>query len=255
MKYCKKCTMPDTRPGITFDENGVCSACNHYAHRKDVDWDARWKEFEAMCDKYRGCNGPGGYDCAVAVSGGKDSHFQVYMLKEVMRMNPILFSVEDNFPMTEAGKHNLKNISEEFGCTIISCKPNIKAQKTLMRTFFEKYGKPTWYVDRLIYTFPLHMAAKFNTPFLCYGENVSFEYGGNADVETYSAKDQIENGVAVGFPKEELLGYGVSENDLILTEAPSAEELARLDPFYMSYFVPWNSYKNYQIAKEHGSMT
>ena len=47
--------MPDTRPGITFDENGVCSACNHYAHRKDVDWDARWKEFEAMCDKYRGC--------------------------------------------------------------------------------------------------------------------------------------------------------------------------------------------------------
>ena len=39
------------------------------------------------------------------------------------------------------------------------------------------------------------------------------------------------------------MGYGVSENDLILTEAPSAEELARLDPFYMSYFVPWNSYE------------
>ena len=56
-----------------------------------------------------------------------------------------------------------------------------------MRKFFEKYGKPTWYVDRLIYTFPLHMAAKFNTPMLCYGENVSFEYGGNADKETYSA--------------------------------------------------------------------
>ena len=86
------------------------------------------------------------------------------MLKEVMHMNPILFSVEDNFPMTQAGIHNLKNISEEFGCTIISCKPNIKVQKVLMRKFFEKYGKPTWYVDRLIYTFPLHMAAKFNTP-------------------------------------------------------------------------------------------
>ena len=35
--------------------------------------------------------------------------------------------------MTQAGIHNLKNISEEFGCTIISCKPNIKVQKTLMR--------------------------------------------------------------------------------------------------------------------------
>ena len=176
MRYCKKCTMPDTRPGITFDAEGVCSACRHYENRKNVDWDARFKEFEAYCDKYRGMNGPGGYDCAVAVSGGKDSHFQVWMLKEVMHMNPILFSVEDNFPMTQAGIHNLKNISEEFGCTIISCKPNIKVQKVLMRKFFEKYGKPTWYVDRLIYTFPLHMAAKFNTPMLCYGENVSFEY-------------------------------------------------------------------------------
>ena len=208
MRYCKKCTMPDTRPGITFDSEGVCSACRHYENRKNVDWDARFKEFEAYCNKYRGMNGPGGYDCAVAVSGGKDSHFQVWMLKEVMHMNPILFSVEDNFPMTQAGIHNLKNISEEFGCTIISCKPNIKVQKVLMRKFFEKYGKPTWYVDRLIYTFPLHMAAKFNTPMLCYGENVSFEYGGNADKETYSAMDQIENGVAVGMPMEELLGDG-----------------------------------------------
>ena len=140
MRYCKKCTMPDTRPGITFDAEGVCSACRHYENRKNVDWDARFKEFEAYCDKYRGMNGPGGYDCAVAVSGGKDSHFQVWMLKEVMHMNPILFSVEDNFPMTQAGIHNLKNISEEFGCTIISCKPNIKVQKVLMRKFFEKYG-------------------------------------------------------------------------------------------------------------------
>ena len=252
MRYCKKCTMPDTRPGITFDEQGVCSACRHYENRKNVDWDARFQEFEKFCDKYRGMNGPGGYDCAVAVSGGKDSHFQVWMLKEVMHMNPILFSVADNFPMTQAGIHNLKNISEEFGCTIISCKPNIRAQKILMRKFFEKYGKPTWYVDRLIYTFPLHMAAKFNTPMLCYGENVSFEYGGCSDQETYSAMDQIENGVAVGFPLEELVGDGVTENDLCLTMAPSAEERARLDPFYMSYFVPWNSYKNYQIAKAHG---
>ena len=238
MKYCKKCTMPDTRPGITFDEEGVCSACRHYESRKHVDWDARWKEFEALCDKYRGCNGPGGYDCAVAVSGGKDSHFQVYVLKELMHMNPILFSVEDNFPMTQAGRHNLQNISEAFGCTIISCKPNIRAQKTLMRAFFEKYGKPTWYVDRLIYTFPLHMALKFNTPLLCYGENVSFEYGGSADAETYSARGQIENGVAVGFPDEELLGYGVTENDLALTKAPDAEELATLDPFYAMEQLP-----------------
>lgn len=48
MKYCTKCVMPSTRPGITFDEDGVCSACRNYEHRNLVDWNARWEEFKAI---------------------------------------------------------------------------------------------------------------------------------------------------------------------------------------------------------------
>lgn len=252
MLYCKKCVMPSTRPGITFDEEGVCSACQSYERRAAIDWDMRWKELEALCDKYRGCNGDG-YDCAVAVSGGKDSHFQVHLMKNVLKMNPVLFTVEDNFQMTEAGKHNLKNISEEFGCSIFSLKPDIRAQKKLMRYMFEKYGKPTWYIDRLIYTYPLHMALKFNTPLLVYGENVSYEYGGADYEETYSAKSQLNNGVATGISDEELISNaGVTVHDLYMTKAPTLEEMNQLDPMYVSYFVPWNSFANYEFAKKHG---
>ncbi|MEA5060475.1 MAG: hypothetical protein VB049_10660 [Candidatus Pelethousia sp.] len=46
-------------------------------------------------------------------------------------MSPILFSVEDNFPMTDAGIYNQKNISEVFGCNIISLKPGIRTEKSL----------------------------------------------------------------------------------------------------------------------------
>lgn len=163
MRYCKKCVMPDTRPGISFNEEGICSACQAHERKKTVDYAGRMEELKKICENYRGMNGTG-YDCAIAVSGGKDSHFQVHMMKEVLGMNPILFSVEDNFPMTEAGRHNLRNISEEFGCPIISLKPDIKTQKKLMRRTFEEFGKPTWFIDRLIYTYPLSMALKFNTP-------------------------------------------------------------------------------------------
>ncbi|MEG0725235.1 MAG: N-acetyl sugar amidotransferase, partial [Mucinivorans sp.] len=158
--------MPSTRPGITFNEEGICSACQSYANRKNTDWDKRWQELETLCNKYRGSNGPSGYDCMIAVSGGKDSHFQVYLFKEVLKMNPLLVTVEDNFPMTDAGKHNIHNISESFGCDVIAMKPNIKAQKAAMKYTFEKYGKPTYFIDRYIYTYPLHMALKFNTPLL-----------------------------------------------------------------------------------------
>jgi len=252
MRYCKKCVMPDTRPGISFNEEGICSACQSYDRRKNINWEERWKEFEAICDKYRGMNGDG-YDCAIAVSGGKDSHYQVHLMKNVMHMNPILFSVEDNFKMTEAGKHNIKNISEEFGCNIISLKPDRRAQKKLMRYMFEKYGKPTWYIDRLIYTYPLMMATRFNTPLLVYGENVSYEYGGADCVETYSAKDILKNGVATGISEEELINNtGVTSQDLAFTRAPELTDLDRLDPIYISYFVPWNSFYNYELAKKHG---
>lgn len=252
MKYCKKCVMPDTRPGIKFNSEGICSACQSYERRKQVDWEQRFRELEDLCNKYRSMNGTS-YDCAIAVSGGKDSHYQVYMMKEVMKMNPILFSVEDNFKMTEAGKHNIKNISEAFGCNIVSLKPDLRAQKKLMRYTFENYGKPTWFIDRLIYTFPMHMALRFNTPLLVYGENVSYEYGGSDYQETYSARNQLNNGVASDIPIGELLQIdGVTEQTLEMTKAPSLEGLLKLDPMYLSYFVPWSSVTNYELAKRKG---
>ncbi|MDD5064861.1 MAG: N-acetyl sugar amidotransferase, partial [Phycisphaerae bacterium] len=41
MRYCKKCAMPDTRPGSIFDKEGVCRACRNYENRKTINWDER----------------------------------------------------------------------------------------------------------------------------------------------------------------------------------------------------------------------
>ncbi len=252
MDYCKKCVMPRTRPGISFNEEGTCSACQAFENRTNIDFNKRREELKKLCDRYRGMNGPQGYDCMIAVSGGKDSHFQVHIMKEEMGMNPLLVTVEDNLPMTEAGMHNIKNISEEFGCDIISMKPNIKAQKIIMRKTFEKYGKPTYFIDRFIYTYPLHMAVKFNTPLLVYGENVNYEYGGAQSRETPSAKEQIDNGVASGIDLKELLDEGITAKDLVLFNPPSQQELDRLTPIYLSYFIEWSSYGNYIFSKSRG---
>lgn len=250
MKFCKRCIMPDTRPHITFND-GVCIACQNNEKKKTIDWNARYKELEAICDKYRRKN-DGVYDCIIAVSGGKDSHYQVHVMKELMGMNPLLITVEDLFTMTEAGKHDIQNISEAFGCNVISFKPNRRAAKILARYMFENYGRPQWYVDRLLYTVPLYYAAALNIPFLVYGENVSYEYGGIDDEETYSARRQVFNGVAPDMSLDELVAAGVPLDELAYLEAPSRELLDKLDPIYLSYFVEWNSVKNYEFAKRRG---
>ena len=58
--------MLDARPGMLFNEDGICSACYHYENRKNIDWDQRYSELERLCDKYR--RDDGNYDCIVTVS-------------------------------------------------------------------------------------------------------------------------------------------------------------------------------------------
>ena len=65
--------------------------------------------------------------------------------------------------------------------------------------------------------------------------------------------EQLYNGVALGIDDDELInGAGVSKQDLYMCQAPSEEEMEKLDPIYISYFVPWNSFENYEFAKRHG---
>ena len=251
MKYCKKCLMPDTRPGIKFDSNGVCVACINYAKQKTTNWEQRFDELKTICDKYRGCNGKG-YDCAIAVSGGKDSHFQTYIMKEVLKMNPLLLSV-GNIDWTETGRRNLENLSDAFGCDIITFQPNRRVARIMFKKALEKIGSPSWYLDSLIYAFPVSMTMKMGIKLLVYGEDINYTYGGKQGVEKPSAINQVENDV-VKPVWGEWLDDEITEEDLASTRVPSAEEcnVYGLEAIYLSYFVPWNSVHNYEIAKQWG---
>src|SRR3972149_4232739 len=137
--------MPDTRPGIRFNNQNICLACINYEKQKSTDWTKRMKELEDLCSKYRGTNG-NNYDCAIAVSGGKDSHFQTYYMKEVMKMNPILLTV-GNLDWTETGRQNLENLSDTFGCDVIQFQPNRKVARIMVKKAFQEIGSPSWYMD------------------------------------------------------------------------------------------------------------
>lgn len=252
MKRCKKCLMPDTRPGITFID-GVCVACINYEKQRATDWKKRWKELETLCDRYRGCNG-NSYDCAIAVSGGKDSHFQVYVMKVLLKMNPVLLAV-GNTDWTETGKRNIENISETFSCDIVQLNPNRNVSRIMSKKAFIELGSPTWYADALIYAYPYRMAMNLGTRLLVYGENVNYTYGGKFNEETPSAMMQPLNDVV----KPVDLSLWTSDGQVTVEELESARQptfeeckKAELEPIYLSYFVPWDSHHNYEVAKRWG---
>ena len=254
MKYCSECLMPDTRPGIKFID-GVCVACIHYKKQKETNWDNRKQELEILCDKYRTSN-RNEYDCAIAVSGGKDSHFQVYIMKEIMKMNPVLLTVENIHP-TETGKKNLQNLSDAFDCDIIKYELN-DVKKELFRKVgrytFEEYGFPTWYIDSLVYAFPVRKTMDLGLKLLVYGEDVNYTYGGKYDEETPSAMMQSKNDVVRPIHTEMIEKGIVSEKEIADNITPEYEKFSAygLEPIYLSYFVPWNSHHNFEVAKRWG---
>lgn len=252
MKYCKKCVMPNTRPGIIFNDDSVCEPCKNYEKQSLTNWDERKSELEIICNKYRGKYG-NGYDCAIAVSGGKDSHFQVWYMKEIMGMNPVLLSV-GNIDWTETGRKNLANLSDTFSCDIISLTPNYNISRIMSKQTFIDLGQPTWYADSLIYAYPYKMALKLGLHLLVYGENVNYTYGGKYNFETSSAKLQSMNGVVAPVWDKYIEDGIVNERDLESARPPSIEDCEKhgLEPIYLSYFTSWDSHRNYELAKRWG---
>jgi len=247
--------MPDTRPYISFDNDGICMPCKRYENRKNVDWDARWKELEALADKHRGRNG-NYYDCLITVSGGKDSHYQVHIFKEKLGMNPLCISI-DNFSWTETGRLNYANLGDQFGVDIHTLTLNRRVARNMFRKAFEKQLVPCWYWDRAVYAYPLQMAIKLGIPLVIWGENTSYERGGPVKENIPDALVQLKNDVVKPIPMEEWLDEDVTIKDLNPIIYPSMEEIekAGIEARFLSYYVPWSDYGNYEWAIKRGWKT
>src|SRR6187549_768981 len=96
MRYCSKCVYPSASAvPLQFDENGVCSGCRVAAQKSKINWDERAEWLQELVEEYRSPDGSN-YDCIIPVSGGKDSWFQTYYMKEVLGLNPLLVTYNGN---------------------------------------------------------------------------------------------------------------------------------------------------------------
>ena len=50
---CKKCVMPNTKPDLFFDEEGVCDACRSAEARDAIDWRSREQQLTKILNKFR----------------------------------------------------------------------------------------------------------------------------------------------------------------------------------------------------------
>lgn len=255
MKYCKKCLQPDTRPGIVFDEHGVCAACNYQDQvYHTIDWDARQKKLHEIAEWAKSKNAP--YDCVIGVSGGKDSTFQALYAKEKLGLHVLLVNCEPD-GITEVGKKNIENlISKGFDCIKIRTDP--KVCKILARKSFYEYGnivKPSEYP---LWVSAFRIALSFDIPLIVQGENAALTLGVSKNQSTGGdAFNVTELNTLAGCTAEEWIGEGVTEKDLYFYQFPDKKLFAEKDikAIWLQYYVKeWSQVYNADFAIARGLM-
>ncbi|WP_449245820.1 N-acetyl sugar amidotransferase [Desulfobacca acetoxidans] len=249
MEYCKRCLYPaNAKPAIIFDEEGVCSGCRYHESRQNIDWQEREKllrEFlETYKKKFKEKGNP--YDCIIPVSGGKDSHYQTYLMKVVYGMNPLLVTYNHAFN-TPLGIRNLNNLVTQFGCDLIRFTANPTSVRKISRYMLKKVGDLTWHYHAGIRTFPFQVAVKYKIPLIVWGEHGFAELTGMftlEDMVEFTKWTRQEHDMR-GFEPDDLINdeSGITWNDLAPYVYPTYEEIEELGVrgIYLSNFLYWNA--------------
>ena len=103
LKRCVRCILPESYPGITFNEQGVCDFCLTH---KEVNYRGE-AELMNLVESHR--NSDSEYDGIVALSGGRDSAFAAYYAVRVLKLRMLAYNYDNGF-MPEQTKENVKNI-------------------------------------------------------------------------------------------------------------------------------------------------
>lgn len=252
MKFCQCCVMPDTRPGLTFNSEGICAACESYKNRRRVNWVERRKELLDILEKYRIKDGSN-YDCIIPVSGGKDSTYQVVKMLQ-MGMTPlcITFMASD---LSGIGRKNIENL-KSLGVDYIEFTANPVIKNKLARISLERVGDICWIEEVGAMSFVYRSAVQYKIPLIIWGENPDAEYGGPASKDESINRKWLERwGNLLGLSVNDLIGSdGIMAKDLIPYQYPSDEELENIGVtgIYLGYYLPWDGVMNNIISRGFG---
>ena len=240
MLFCTKCLNMTTRPNIVFSADGLCPPCKAFIDPNEIDWDSRNRELREILE-FAQNNRSSGYDCIIGVSGGKDSTRQAIFVRDVLKMNPLLVSL--NYPpeqMSDLGARNLTNlINLGFSCVNISCSPNI--WKVLMKEGFYRFGNWAKSTEMALFSSVPKLAVAYQIPLIWWGENISVALGDlNAVGQTASDGNRIKYSHTIsGGDIEWMLEKGFKRNQLNQFLFPSDEEMRRANIriVFLAHFI------------------
>jgi len=136
MRLCTRCILPETFPGISFNDSGICNHCQNYkGHDATI---AQKQQYEQkFLDLLATRRTHFTYDILVAYSGGKDSTYTLDVLVNRYQLRVLALCFDNGFISPQA-QENIRAVCSSLGTDLLIERPNPKMLHTIFRTAAEK---------------------------------------------------------------------------------------------------------------------
>ena len=172
MKKCKKCLISDSFPNITIDESGICNLCKSENFGGDKEEKEKFKkDFEEYINKIKGKSK---YDCILLYSGGKDSTYLLYVLKEIYKLNVLTVTINTGNEPAKM-QENINKCLSKLSVDHIMVSPERDFYKKLFSYYLTSNNNKTncnmicRICQRLMQSIALNIAVEKNIPFVAIG--------------------------------------------------------------------------------------
>jgi endogenous inhibitor of DNA gyrase (YacG/DUF329 family) len=172
MKVCKKCVLPETYPGIQFDDEGVCNVCRSYSEAETQETHKQFPDSGSLKRALESFKNPDKkYDVLVPLSGGLDSCFTLIQIKETFGLRPLVFHSDHGWddPVATA---NVEKLCKELDVDLVIWKNELVFMRKLFR-YFNQSKHPELSAchvcGNMLYLNGLELADNFGIPLVVNG--------------------------------------------------------------------------------------
>ena len=177
MKTCSRCVLPETFPGIRFNEEDVCNFC--LGHKGEAEADVKKERYRLKFEKLVEDVRPrSGYHCLMAYSGGKDSTYTLWLLRELYDLRVLAVTLDNGFLSPESFT-NARRVVESVNADHIVIKPRLDLLTKIFAGVTENSPYPMKALERassicnacmgLVKSVTLRLAIERRIPIIAYG--------------------------------------------------------------------------------------
>jgi imidazoleglycerol phosphate synthase cyclase subunit len=257
VRWCTQCVYPSISAApMEFNDEGVCTGCQMARVKAAIpkpEWARRKELLRDLVGQYRSRDGSR-HDCVVAVSGGKDSYFQVHVLKEEFGLRPLLVTYDGN-NWTEPGWCNMVRMREVFDVDHVVVRPSVETLKKLNRLALVIMGDMNWHAHVGIMTAPMMVAQQHGIPLVFYGEHGYLDLCGQFSMDDFpevTYRDRLEH-FARGYEWTYFVGReGLTSQDLCVWKYPDDRSMLGLDlrGIFLGNYVYWEANEHIKLVTE-----